>query len=107
MGLLKPGEQLPTVRDLSLELTINPNTVVRAYRELEYMGIIKSAQGRGTFVAENVPHMEQREKRLLLEKMLEEAVCEAVQLGVDPSVLEDILAGVVKRLKRGDGENEL
>jgi len=56
-GILNPGEQLPTVREVALNLTINPNTVARAYRELESNGVIESIQGRGTYVSKNVPHL--------------------------------------------------
>jgi len=44
-GLLKPGDQLPTVREVALELTVNPNTVVRAYRELKMRGLLQNIQG--------------------------------------------------------------
>src|SRR5215831_5478355 len=50
-GLLSPGEQLPTVRALAVELSVNPNTVIKAYSELEREGVLTSEQGSGTFVA--------------------------------------------------------
>ena len=50
-GLLSPGEQLPTVRALAVELSVNPNTVIKAYTELERQGILTTEQGSGTFVA--------------------------------------------------------
>src|SRR5579864_8577873 len=53
VGVLQPGERLPTVKQLSLDLTINPNTVLRAYRELERGDIIETSPGRGTFVRDN------------------------------------------------------
>ncbi|HTV75160.1 MAG TPA: GntR family transcriptional regulator [Candidatus Acidoferrales bacterium] len=51
LGVLSPGERLPTVKALALELTINPNTVARVYRELENEGVIETSPGRGSFVA--------------------------------------------------------
>lgn len=51
-GDLPPGSQLPTVRSVAVDLAINPNTVVRAYRELEIQGVLESQQGTGTFIAE-------------------------------------------------------
>lgn len=54
-GLLKPGQQLPTVRALAIELRINFNTVARAYRILDEAGLISTQQGRGTFVSEIPP----------------------------------------------------
>src|SRR6266404_9491158 len=50
-GLLGPGEQLPTVRSLAVELSVNPNTVIKAYSELERAGILTTEQGSGTFVS--------------------------------------------------------
>jgi GntR family transcriptional regulator len=49
-GSLSPGDQLPTVRQLAVELAVNPNTVVRAYRELEIRGVLSTQQGVGTFI---------------------------------------------------------
>ena len=51
-GLLVPGDQLPTVRQVAVDLEINPNTVMRAYREMEIRGILDTQQGTGTFVAQ-------------------------------------------------------
>jgi GntR family transcriptional regulator len=50
-GRLRPGEQLPTVRALAVELSVNPNTVIKAYTELERQGVLTTEQGSGTFVA--------------------------------------------------------
>jgi GntR family transcriptional regulator len=54
-GILKPGEQLPTVREVAAELRVNFNTVARAYRQLHDEGVISSQQGRGTYVMERRP----------------------------------------------------
>jgi len=53
LGTLASGEQLPTVKALALELTVNPNTVARAYRDLERDGVIETSPGRGSFVRVN------------------------------------------------------
>lgn len=53
LGVLQTGEQLPTVKQLALDLTINPNTVARAYRDLERESVIETAAGRGSFVRAN------------------------------------------------------
>ena len=53
LGTLASGEQLPTVKALALELTVNPNTVARAYRDLEHDGVIETSPGRGSFVKPN------------------------------------------------------
>ncbi len=53
LGVLVPGEQLPTVKQLALDLTVNPNTVARAYRDLERDEVIETSPGRGSFVRQN------------------------------------------------------
>ena len=67
-GALKPGDQLPTVRLVAVELAINPNTVMRAYREMEIRGILDTQQGTGTFIADRQPgpaeSQEERQRKL-------------------------------------------
>ena len=84
-GHLGPGEQLPTVRQLAVELRINPNTVARVYRELEHLGLIATRQGRGTFVSEGQPRVLDRERRTELKRLAQSAVAEAAVLGFTPS----------------------
>src|ERR1700759_3037830 len=62
-GALQPGDQLPTVRQLAVDLSINPNTVVRAYRELEIRGVLETQQGTGTFVTDQKPRANGAERR--------------------------------------------
>ena len=64
-GVLQPGEKLPSVRDLAATLAINPNTIQRAYRQLEMEGWIVTMQGKGCFVCK-MPAISQREKERLL-----------------------------------------
>lgn len=65
-GQLRAGEQLPTVRALAVELSVNPNTVIKAYNELERDGVVRTEQGTGTFVAvpveSSMPKAERRSK---------------------------------------------
>lgn len=65
-GTLAPADQLPTVRQLAVDLSVNPNTVIRAYREMEIRGILTTQQGSGTFVSkQKVSHDQvERERRL-------------------------------------------
>src|SRR5271169_5713096 len=62
-GALKGGDQLPTVRQLAVDLTINPNTVVRAYRELEIREVLATQQGTGTFVTDKKPKANDLERQ--------------------------------------------
>ena len=61
-GALKPGEQLPSIRPLAEELVINPNTVAKAYRELEHEGVIELRQGAGAFVSDKAPTKKDADK---------------------------------------------
>jgi GntR family transcriptional regulator len=65
-GAIRPGDQLPTVRQLAVDLSINPNTVIRAYKELEIRGILTTQQGTGTFITKQqvAPDEAQRQRRL-------------------------------------------
>src|SRR5688572_14110337 len=62
-GRLKPGAQLPTVRQLAVDLSVNLNTVAKAYREMEIRGIVETQQGTGTFIAARVSDSKSREKK--------------------------------------------
>jgi len=76
-GSLKPGEQLPTVRQLSVDLAINPNTVVRAYRELEIRGVLSTQQGVGTFVTRQPVEPDAAERQRQLDQMVGEFIARA------------------------------
>ena len=68
-GLLSPGSQLPSVRALAVELSINPNTIAKAYSELEAKGVIYSVPGRGSFVSDNTDTLRQETLRALAEEI--------------------------------------
>lgn len=88
--VLKPDEQLPSVRSLAQELTINPNTIQKAYRELEVQGFIYSVKGKGSFVSPN-NQKKDGEKILLVKKELEKLILEAFYLGVSPKELIEFI----------------
>ena len=76
-GTLAAGDQLPTVRQVAVDLAINPNTVLRAYRELEIRGTLDSQQGTGTFIADRKIKPDEAERRRRLEQMVNEFVARA------------------------------
>ncbi len=81
-GILKPGDQIPSVRSLSTELSINPNTIQKAYSELDSRGLIYSVPGRGCFISENaLPLISEakREKLTVLDTLLEELALAGVE----------------------------
>jgi GntR family transcriptional regulator len=76
-GALAPGDQLPTVRQLAVDLAVNPNTVVRAYRELEIRGVLDTHQGTGTFVATKKVRQSEVERQRRLNQIAGEFVARA------------------------------
>src|SRR6202142_108864 len=76
-GALKPGDQLPTVRQVAVDLAINPNTVVRGYRELEIRGLLETQQGTGTFISRQKVKGDQAERQRRLDQLVGEFVARA------------------------------
>ena len=80
-GLLTPGDQLPTVRQVAVDLAINPNTVSRAYRELEIRRVLETQQGTGTFIGNQQVKRDQVEHRRQLDQLVSEFVARAGAAG--------------------------
>jgi GntR family transcriptional regulator len=74
---LKEGDQLPTVRQVAVDLTINPNTVVRAYKELEIRGVLTTQQGTGTFISAQQPVQDEVERRRRLNQFVQDVIARA------------------------------
>jgi len=93
-GSLAPGHQLPTVRQLAVDLSINPNTVIRAYRELEIEGFLETHQGSGTFVGTRKPEIDRLETQRMLDQILTDLLARASSYGL---TLEDVEEGLRQR----------
>lgn len=76
-GAVKPGDQLPTIRDVAVQARVNRNTVSRAYLELEHMGLVRSRQGSGSFLTDNGPGLEQKERLKIIKRIADELALEA------------------------------
>src|SRR5579862_1334567 len=96
-GSLSSGEQLPTVRQVAVDLSINPNTVMRAYRELEIRGIIESLQGTGTFIADQNGKPDEAERRRRLSQLVGEFVARAGAAGFTIQELQEQLKELKQR----------
>lgn len=98
-GRLKPGTQLPTVRQLAVDLSVNLNTVAKAYREMEIRGIVQTQQGTGTFIASRTG-AKTREKRKALQDLVDRLLANAEALGVP---MEDVVEALVERVEKARG----
>jgi len=92
------GEQLPTVRELAVHLQINPNTVRKAYSELEILGILNTQQGTGTFVGNKEVQIDKTEREQMLEQICSELVARGNQYGF---TLKEIANHLNRRLENG------
>ena len=94
-GALSVGDQLPTVRQLAVDLAINPNTVVRAYRELELGGLLETHQGTGTFISAQKIRGGSEERARQLARIVEDAAARAGAAGFTVEELIEELRGLV------------
>ncbi len=92
-GILAAGDQLPTVRQVSVDLAINPNTVMRAYRELEIRGILETQQGTGTFISRQTPNRGGAERQRRLSQLAADCVARAGAAGfTKEELMEELYA---------------
>ncbi len=101
-GRLLPGEQLPTVRELAVQLQVNPNTVRKAYSDLELLGILDTQQGTGTFVGDQEIEIGDEEKQRMLRQICDELVARGHQYNL---TLKDIVEHLQRRLSDGTETN--
>jgi GntR family transcriptional regulator len=93
-GSIGPGDRLPTVRQLSVDLSVNPNTVSRAYTELELTGLVETHMGSGTFVGTKPVQQDDVERRRILDQICQEFLSRASSHGF---TLDDILENLSQR----------
>jgi DNA-binding transcriptional regulator YhcF (GntR family) len=95
-GWLSAGDQLPTVRQLAVDLAVNPNTVVRAYRELELGGLLETHQGTGTFISQQKIKRADAERERLLNQIVADSVARAGAAGFSVDDLIEALQSLVE-----------
>ncbi len=93
-GKLSPGDKLPSVRELSRTLVVNPNTIARAYTELEREGVLHTRQGMGVFVAEPTSNLTKTARKKQLKELLDRLMTEAIYLGFTQ---DELLKAVTER----------
>jgi GntR family transcriptional regulator len=104
-GGLKPGDKLPAVRELAMELTINHNTVAKAYQELEREGVIEVIRGRGTFIAQSPVAPDPTAKLRELKEAMVKWIVEAHHLRMSDEELLELFHSVLLEWRNGGGSN--
>ena len=99
-GELRPGDQLPTVREVAVELEINPNTVNRAYADLEREGVLTSRRGRGTFISDRKQQTDLSAQRTRIRDIARRALGEARAFGFRAEELIETVARVAREDQR-------
>lgn len=97
LGMLRPGDQLPTVREVVRQITINPNTVHRAYRELELQGLTEGRTGSGTFIRQTLSEVSTQQPKLL--GQLEQWIRRAQEAGLATEAIEALFAEATYSMK--------
>jgi len=98
-GALSPGEKLPSVREMSRALVVNPNTVARVYTELEREGVLHTRQGLGVFVAEFKAELTKRVRKQRMVELLDRLLTEAVHLGFSSDEVVSLVSERVQQFQ--------
>lgn len=101
-GRLEEGAELPPIRTLAERLLVNPNTVARAYRELELAGVVEKRRTTGTYVSATGPRLEKAERIRILSERIDALLAEARQLGVPTPELLDLIAARERLMFRSE-----
>src|SRR5258705_4860023 len=102
-GALRPGEQLPGIRPLAEELVINPNTVAKAYRELEHEGVIELRQGAGAFVSAGLPEKKTADKFRAAQTVVTAAIAKLRERGMNHEEIRRLFEAELAGLTRTGG----
>ncbi len=97
-GRFVPGTRLPTIRSLAIELKINPNTIAKAYNELEIRGLVITQVGSGTYISDRKPDVDEIEKKNNIMKLIRHFMRELNALGVDA----DAACSLIRQIKEED-----
>jgi len=97
-GRMKPGDRLPTIRSLAVELKTNPNTIAKAYNELEIRGVLETQVGSGTYISDKKPVIEDDSLKRKIREVIGRFAQELRDLGVEKSELVKLIDKYVKEL---------
>ncbi|WZL73436.1 GntR family transcriptional regulator [Clostridiaceae bacterium 35-E11] len=100
-GMIEPGERMPSVREMAKMMTLNPNTVQKAYQELERQKVIVSIRGRGTFISEDYEGKKDQDKMKALRELFKKGIVEAHYIGIEKEELFKMIEDILKELEGG------
>ncbi len=106
LAIFKAHEPLPSIRDLASELIINPNTVARAYRELEMEGFIYTKKGKGCYVSDISSSLIKKERMEILNNIFDEAIKETKNFNLELNEIKRLFEHRLKIAKKGDSKGE-
>lgn len=102
-GIMKPGDKLPSVRELATIIIANPNTVSKAYKELERDGVIETLRGRGTYISENAKKTLVEGKMTMIKEQLKQLIIDAHYAGVELEKLQEWIKEISADVKGRQG----
>lgn len=103
-GVLREGELVPSVRELSKQLTVNPNTVAKAYRDLQNEGVLAAVRGTGLEITEAAKSTCETDREHLIRDRLESVLREARHSGLSASAIRQLVSELLKQLSEEKGE---
>jgi GntR family transcriptional regulator len=99
-GRIQPGDRLPTIRSLAVELKTNPNTIAKAYNELEIRGILATQVGSGTYISDKKPVVEDDSLKRKIKEVAGRFIQEMRDLGVEKKELTGLIESILKEEKK-------
>jgi GntR family transcriptional regulator len=99
-GRIQPGDRLPTIRSLAVELKTNPNTIAKAYNELEIRGILATQVGSGTYISDKKPVIEDDSLKRKIREVAGRFIQEMWDLGVEKKELPGLIESIIKEEKK-------
>lgn len=104
-GLLEPGEKLPSVREMARMVRLNPNTVQKAYQELERQKITMTIQGRGTYISTDYKPRKDEDQVMEVKEMFKKGIIEAHYMGFNKEAIRDMIEELLEDLEGGNKDD--
>jgi GntR family transcriptional regulator len=98
-GIIEPGDKLPSVREMAKMMTLNPNTIQKAYQELERQKVTVTIRGKGTFVSEDYKPRKDEEKLMEVKEIFKKGIVEAYYMGFKEEDIYEMIKSLLKELK--------